>query len=207
MAELTDQELRDAAAEAGISPNELRHELARRDGHDMDLPQTRSVMGAPQRGMAVAHAESRIKRPPRDALAAVRASIEKQTGKSGHNQGDSEADIVDEDAGLTYRIRSQDDGAGGALVRVDIDPTQGRGLAALRGVSVGGVTVALVGLAWLFSSTILWLGAAGVGALGAWLVFKSLAGGGIAARQARAIAAQALTDAEEGAIAGALPPG
>lgn len=207
MAQLTDEELRDAAAEAGISPNELRHALAVREGgDDADLPATASVMGGPARGIAVKHAEGRIQRPPRDALAAVRTSIEKQSGKSGHNQGEDEADIVDDDAGLTYRIRSRDDGAGGALVRIDIDPTQGRGLAALRGVSVGGVTVAMIGLAWLFSSTLLWLGAAGVGILGAYLVAKSFAGGGLAARRAQGIAAQALVDAEEGAIAGALPP-
>jgi hypothetical protein len=207
MAELTDEELREAAAEAGISPNELRHALAVRAGTAGDnLPAT-SALGDPVRGMAARFTEGRIRQSPPAALGAVRASIERQIGKSGHNQGPDEADIVDDDVGVTYRIRSRDDGDGGALVRVDIDPSAGRGMAALRATSVTGVTVAMVGLAWLLSSTLLWLGALGMGAIGGLLVVRSLLTAVGASKRAVGVAAQALNEADESAIAGALPPG
>jgi hypothetical protein len=207
MAQLTEDELREAAAEAGISPNELRQALAVRDGGDLARAPTSSVLGAPTRGVAAHFTEGRIRKPPRDALAAVRASIERHIGKSGHNQGADEADVVDDDANLTYRIRSVDDGAGGALVRIDVDPSGGKGFAALSAVSTSGVTLALLGLGWLLGSTLFVLGGLGVGALGGFVIARNLIGLRISTQRAAGVAAQALVDAEEGAAGpGMLPP-
>src|SRR5687767_2091892 len=106
----SDEELRQAAAEAGISPQELRIALAERDG--AQLPATKGGrLGAlvPRRSGNVKQVESPLAMPPRDALGAVRSSIETQTGLRGHQQGDGRADIVDDGTGLTYRIHSETD--------------------------------------------------------------------------------------------------
>jgi hypothetical protein len=198
---LSDEELREAAAEAGISPEELRIALAER--HGSHLPARRgasaiaSVMGPAQRGVAATHVEGRVRMPPPDALAAVRRAIERQTGRRGHKQGGDEADIVDEDAGVTYRMRAADDGAGGALVRVDVDPSSGKGGQALATTGVVGVTTVLVGLGWLFGATLLWLGGLGIGALGGAVLLRSIARLRGATAKAHAISAQALSEADE----------
>lgn len=211
MAELSDQELRDAAAEAGISPNELRHALAEREGTGLASRDggAVSVLGAPLRGASATHVEGPVARPPAQALAAVRASIERQTGRSGHRQGEHEADVVDDDLGLTYRVRAQEDGAGGALVRIDVDPTAGKSFRNLALTGVGGVVSVLLGLGLVFGSTMFVLGAVMIGVLGGLLVGRraALLGRGIAS--ARATASNALMEAEDEADAapqGALPP-
>src|SRR5690242_13321910 len=91
----SDEELRQAAAEAGISPQELRLALAERDGA---VPAKAKGVASlvPRRESAVKHVESPLAMPPRDALGAVRGSIETQTGLRGHQQGDARADIVDD---------------------------------------------------------------------------------------------------------------
>jgi hypothetical protein len=210
MAELSDEELREAAAEAGISPHELRHALAQREGTDLALGDgAGSVLGPPVRGSSATHVEGALAQPPPRALAAVRASIERQTGRSGHRQGEHEADVVDDDLGLTYRVRTQDDGAGGALVRIDVDPTAGRSFRNLALTGVGGVTLAIVGLGLLLGSLMLVLGGAGVGVLGGLWVGRragQLARGLVSAR---AIASNALMEADDeagSAPQGALPP-
>lgn len=206
MAHLSEDELREAAAEAGISPQELRQALAVRDA---DVPanqkSVRSLVGGPTRGVSARHAEGRVAMAPPAAVAAVRRSIERQTGKSGHRQGDLEADVVDDDANVTYRVRAEGDGAGGALVRVDVDPTAGKGLQAVSGVGIAGVSLALVALGWLFSATTLWLGGIGVALLGGLLVGRSMIALGQATTRAAGVAAQALVEAEESAP-GMLPP-
>lgn len=207
MAQLTDDELRDAAAEAGISPQELRQALAVREG---SLPEHQrsvaAILGTPGRGVSARHAEGRLQLPPGEALAAVRGSIERQTGRTGHKQGEGEADIVDDVAGVTYRIRAEDDGAGGALVRVDVDPTAGKGLQAVSGVGIAGVALALVALGWLFGAATLWLGGLGVAIVGGLLVGRSVIRLGQAVSGAAGVAAQALVEADDRAM-GALPPG
>ena len=206
---LTEEELRQAAAEAGISPQELRLALAERHGGVPAAAPQRSMMGPPTRGVSVTHVESRIGLPPRDALGAVRMSIERQTGKRGHAQGESEFDIVDEDQGLTYRMRASDDGNGGALVRVDIDPSSGKGTQALATTGVVGITATLVALGWLFAASTLWFGGLAVGALGVLLIGRSNVKLRGATRHAHAIAAQALMEAEDRVSLdprGALPP-
>jgi hypothetical protein len=213
MAELSDQELREAAAEAGISPHELRHALAQREGVDLVRRDgdggPASVMGPPARGSSAAHVEGPVARPPAHALAAVRASIERQTGRTGHRQGEHEADVVDDDLGLTYRVRAQDDGAGGALVRIDVDPTSGRSARAVALAGVGGVAFVLLGLGLVFGSTMLVLGAIALGGLGGLWVGRRAAQLGRGLASARAIAGNALMEAEDeagGAPQGALPP-
>lgn len=195
---LSDEELRQAAAEAGISPQELRLALAERHGNLPARPEgAKSVTGAPTRGVSTTHAEGQLPLPPQQALDAVRRSIERQTGKRGHGQGEGEADIVDDDAGLTYRLRASSDGGEGALVRVDVDASSGKGTQALATTGVVGVTATLVALGWLFSATTLWLGGLGMGVLGGLLVFRSLIRLRQGAASAQAIAAHALMEAED----------
>ena len=199
MANLSDEELRQAAAEAGISPQELRVALAERQGVALERPpEATSVMGPPQRGQSATHVEGRLLLEPQSAVDTVRASIERQTGKRGHNQGEKEADIVDEDAGVTYRLRATDDGAGGALVRVDIDPSSGKGTSALATTGVVGLTATLVALGWLFSATTLWLGGIGVGILGGLIIARNLMKLRRGTASAHAVAAHALLEAEDG---------
>lgn len=207
MAELSDQELREAAAEAGISPHELRHALAQRDGAELAVRES-TVMGPPARGVSAAHVEGPVAQPPARALASVRASIERQTGRTGHRQGEHEADVVDDDLGLTYRVRAQDDGAGGALVRVDVDPTSGKSFRNVALAGVVGVTMVIVGLGLLLGSMMLAFGGVGLGVLGGLLVGRRAAQLGRALTSARTIAANALMEAEDQADAApqALPP-
>ncbi|MEM7159873.1 MAG: hypothetical protein AAF799_43940 [Myxococcota bacterium] len=208
MAQLSDEELRDAAAEAGISPNELRHALAEREGTDLARPdEAKSLMGPPARGTAATFVEGRVGRPPLDALAAVRSSIERQSGHSGHGQGDGEADIVDTSLGINYRMRSKDDGGGGALVRVDVDPTSGKSFRNLAGAGVVGVTVAMLGLAALIGSVTMGFIGMGLGALGAWSVLSRSVKLAKGIANARAMSAQALIEAEDDDPQRALPPG
>lgn len=197
MANLSDEELKAAAAEAGISPQELRLALAERNG---GLPATidaGSAVGALRRGTSSGHVESRIEAPPSEALASVKSSLERQTGRGGHGQGDGSADLVDDDAGLTYKIRSTPDGAGGAMVRVDIDTSAGKGMQSLAATGVGGVSLTMLALGWLFGATTLMLGGLGLGALGAVLIVRNFAKLGRSAAHAQAVASHALMEAED----------
>ena len=205
MANLTDEELKAAAAEAGISPQELRIALAERSGNLPANRDTHSAVGALTRGTSAAHVESRIPAPPAEALSAVRASLERQTGRTGHGQGDGSADLVDDDVGLTYKVRTTPDGAGGALVRVDIDTSSGKGVQSLAATGIAGVSFTMLALGWLFSATTLMFGGLGLAALGAAIVVRNFAKLARSASHAQAVAAQALMEAEDHAQ-GALPP-
>lgn len=208
MAQLSDEELRDAAREAGVSPAELRHALAERDGTALDRPeQATSVMGAPVRGASMAYVEGSMAQSPSAALAAVRGSIERQTGMSGHGQGEGEADIVDDRAGLNYRLRSRSDDAGGALVRVDVDATSAKNFRNMFAAGGIGATLLLVGLASLFGSTLFWLLGLGAGAATALLTFRRTIAINQALSHARGIASQALVEGDERSEPAALPPG
>jgi hypothetical protein len=156
-----------------------------------------SLVGPPTRGQSSTHVEGRVVLPPREALGAVRNSIERQIGKRGHNQGENEADIVDEDAGVTYRMRASDDGAGGALVRIDVDASSGKGSQALATTGVVGVTATLVALGWLFGATTLWLGGLGLGVLGGLLIARSVFKLRRGTASAHTVAAHALMEAED----------
>ena len=196
----SEEELRQAAAEAGISPQELRVALAERDG--TIAPASKRAI-VPRRASPVKQVESSLAMPPRDAMGAVRNSIEKQTGLRGHQQGEARADIVDDGAGLTYRIHSETDGAGGSLVRVEVDSTTGRGAQALATTGVVGITATLIALGWLFGALTLMFGGAAVGVLGGLLIGRNALRLMHATNIAQGTAAQALLDAEERL---ALPP-
>lgn len=194
--QLSDEDLRDAAAEAGLSPQEVRMALAERNA-TATSPASRSPVGIPARGVSVRHVEGHLALRPGQAVAELRRSIERQTGKSGHKQGEDQADIVDEERGLTYRIRARDDGAAGALVRVDIDPSQGHGGQALATTGIIGVTASIVALGWLFGAMTLWLGGLGFGVLGGLLLVRNAIRLRQATAGAQGIAAHALLETEE----------
>jgi hypothetical protein len=201
--DLTEEELRLAAAEAGISPQELRLALAQRQGnlpaHDVQT----SVLGPPRRGASCGYVEGRIPLPPVDALTAVRKAIERETTARGHLQGPNEADIVDERSGLTYRIRSISDESQGALVRIDIDDGQGRGTQALATTGAVGLTATLVVLGWLFGNLTLLLAGAVAGTFGALVMARTMAKLRRSTVHAREIAASVLAMCEDPL---ALPP-
>jgi hypothetical protein len=198
----SEEELRQAAAEAGISPQELRLALAERDGVIAPAPKRGSAL-VPRRSSPVKQVESSLPMAPREAIGAVRSSIEKQTGLRGHMQGDGRADIVDDGAGLTYRIHSETDGASGSLVRVEVDSSTGRGAQALATTGVVGITLTLVALGWLFGALTLVFGGAAVGVLGGMLIGRNALRLLRATNLAQGTAAQALVEAEERL---ALPP-
>lgn len=204
--DLSEEDLQETAAEAGLSPNELRIVLAERRGGPVAGRGSRlSPVGPPRRGVSVIQVEGRLNMEREEALAAVRSSIERQTGKRGHKQGDSEADIVDEDNGVTYRLRTAEDGAGGSLVRIDIDPSQGKGTQALVTTGVFGVTATLVAMGWLFGATVLWLVGLGFGAIGGLVIARSIVNLHRASGSAHSIAAQALMEAEDRSMDAARP--
>jgi len=201
-----DDGLEDAAEAAGLSREQLRQAMEVQALPARVEPTSQSLVGPPERGLTAAHVENRIGLPQQEALGAVRGAIQKHTALRGHMQGDAEADIVDERSGLTYRIRSQDDGEGAALVRVDIDPSEGKGGQTLLTSGVAGISLTMVLLGWWLSTTLLVIGI-GVGALGGMLIWRRGARLRTAIHDARAIASAALSEAEQGApIGGALPP-
>lgn len=186
MSGLSDDDVRAAATEAGVSPIELRQALAKRDGTAVAVASPRSA----------AVIEGGIGLPTPAAITAVRERIEASTGRSGHAQGEARHDIVDDVQGLTYRVESVSEADGETLVRIDVDTTAGRGALALAAAGTGGVAGTLFLLGWLFSFTTLWLLGVGVAALGGALIARggmALAG---ARRRGEAIAAQALADAQ-----------
>lgn len=176
MTNLSDREIAQAAAEAGISPAELRSAMAQRAG---DLParvaeQHQGIVAASSRGKVHDFVETRLDGPPTAAIAHLRRFLELKSGHKGHQQGDGEVDIPDDDKGIVYRLSAQSDGAQGSIVRVDIDVSPARvaptylamaspflgGLAALGLV----LTVASISSLWvwlpmlaLFASSLVWM--------------------------------------------------
>lgn len=169
MSQLSDAEIEEAAAEAGISPAELRAALVERaDGGA--LATRGGTVPAPMRGETVAHSETRLPYPPEQAVRSVKRQIEEEIGSTGHMMGSTAADIYDEPAGVVYRIQAQDDQAGGALVRVDVDPTPLRSRRTLTSMGLG-ATVGLFAVTGLIVPGLIgWAliaGAVGLTALGA----------------------------------------
>lgn len=181
----TNEQLREAASEAGISPVELRQALAEREG--ALVPRAAGALATLQGGVALAVPE---------AVTTVRKSLERLSGRGGHAQGDGRYDIVDDDHGLTYRISAQDDGAGHSLVRIDVDTDAGRGALMLAAAGTGGVALTVTAIGWLFSLTLVWLVGLGLGGLGAAFVAKNLVALSRAKHRAEALAATALGEAQ-----------
>jgi hypothetical protein len=193
MTGLSEQELQEAAAEAGISPAELRQALAEQHGNlPAKLPQDQGIVPRSRRGPSIAHAEASIPWAPHLAVRSVRAALERQLNLRGHMQSATEADVVDTNAGLAYHIRAMPDGGHGSMVRIDIDPSPRQGKKALAAVALT-TSVLILGIGGLFSWT--WLGAAvAVGIVGGLLMRRLNTRG---AGDARGNAAKALLDAEQ----------
>lgn len=208
MSGLSDEEIREAAAEAGISPAELREALSEQNAL-VKVPDGAKALAVPAgKGAVVLNARANLPQPPEDAVRTVRASIEAQIGSRGHMHGAAEANVYDEERGIIYRVSGQEDGRGGALVQVDIDAAPAKGKATLAKIGLGAV-LSVFGLgALVFGSLTLAAITAGIGVVG----FATLAASGRAKRggydQAHAIASHALVDAEERSLQPqALPPG
>ncbi len=202
---LTEQELREAAAEAGISPEELRRELVRQAG---GVPDTIPA-GPGNTGVSVYKAEGNLALPPEQASETVRRTLERLAGSRGHRQGAGKVAIVDEERGVTYHIQSEPDGQGGALVSVDVDPSASAGTLALGAFLVGGLSLAIVAFGALFGFTMILAAGLGVGALGAAALFFNNTRLKRGQLEAQAIVAQALLEAEDAPVASgpvALPP-
>jgi len=214
MAELSDEEIRQAAAEAGLSPREVR--LALRDAEPARVPAVRggsSLMPPPSRGDTIHHVENALALPPAEALKVVRRSLERELGHQGHQHGDLEAAIVDERHALTYRVRAEDDGRGGSVVRIDVDPAAARAKRLLFMSVVGAMGVIGGGFLLVFGFSLLFtIGVASVAGLGLFGFFNAAAGEKRGLAQARHATAGALVAAEEQAVqrdldAAASPPG
>jgi len=208
---LSEQELREAAAEAGISPEELRRALVERN-----QPQGGAGKALARRADAPEQlqysAETRLDLPPEQALDVVRRAFARQVGHTGHRQGPSRADIVDEGAGVVYKISTTGDGQGGALVKVDVDAGAARSNLALGGFILGGFSLGITAFGALLAPLIMWAGIT-LGVVGAAALFLASARLSQGRRRAELVVAQALVEAEEtppGALPGpprALRPG
>lgn len=184
----SNDDLREAAAEAGISPAELRDALVEREGGPKV---TTALARTPGTQLAL---EGAIAAAPPRALTLVRESIERQTGLGGHHQGEARYDIVNDREGLTYRVHVRSDEAGGALVRVDVDATAGA--LVLSAGTLGSAALLSIAIGLLASVPTLWLGGFGLAAVtGLWIAAR-LTRVAQARRRAESIAAQALVDAE-----------
>ncbi|MFO7563529.1 MAG: hypothetical protein R6X02_12860 [Enhygromyxa sp.] len=210
MSQLSEREIEEAAREAGISPAELRSALAEQAGGVLAPRSHHGVLPASTRGTTVAHAETSLPYPPEQAVRAVKQQIEREIGSTGHMMGSTEADIYDEAAGIIYRLQAESDGAGGAMVRVDVDPTPLRSRRTLTsmglGASVGLFAIAGLIIPGLIGWTLI-AGALGLTALGATSLVAIRTR---AIKDAKATMARALVEAESGAPIGgfrALPPG
>jgi hypothetical protein len=203
MSELSDREIEEAAREAGISPAELRSALAEQaGGHALATRPRGGVLPPPTRGVSVEHSETSLPYPPEQAVRSVKRQIERELGTSGHMMGSTEADIYDEASGLVYRIQAEPDGAGGALVRVDIDPTPLRSRRTLTSMGLGATVglFAVTGLiipgliGWALLAGAIGLTVLGAGSMGA-LRRRAI-------KDAKATTARALVEAEHGAPIG-----
>jgi hypothetical protein len=204
MSELSDRDIEDAAREAGISPAELRSALAQQANAGALVRQPTATLSSNSRGISVAHAESALPYPAEQAVRSIKHQIEREIGSTGHMMGSTAADIYDEARGMIYRIHATSDGAGGSLVRVDVDSTPLRSRKTLTGMGLAS-TVGLFAISGLviIPGLIGWAllaGALGLAALGATTM---VATSNRAIKDARATVAHALIEAEHQA----LPPG
>lgn len=199
-AKLTEQELRDAAAEAGISPEELRQALVQRSGGAPAGPLARTSGTTAMQGYS---AQTNLSVPPDQAAERVRGAIGKLVGHRGHRQGGGAIDILDDKTGMLYRIHTEADGQGGALVNVSTERSGGTmGLAA---VMFGATSLGVIALGYLFFPLLFWLGVGMLmaGGAGLFLANQRIAGHH---RQAQLVVSQALVDAEEALPAADAPP-
>lgn len=202
MSALSEQEIRDAAAEAGISPAELQAALIARGGEvPARLAQNFAILAPLPPGTELA-SEARLGEAPDRALLRMKNLVEQHVGARGHMQGKEIAEIVDEQRNLTYRLRAQSDGIGGALVRVEID-TQ----AARAAIAVANGVMLTVGLA--LGTALAFTGQVAAAAFAFVIACLIFTGSSLWARkrhlrqlaQAKTLATHAVFDAEESAPA------
>jgi hypothetical protein len=205
MSELSDIEIEEAAREAGISPLELRAALAQQANSGALVRVPNATLPSNTRGNSVANAESQMPYPPEQAVRSVKHQIEREIGTTGHMMGSTAADIYDEGRGMIYRIQARDDGAGGSLVRIDVDSTPLRSRKTLSGMGLA-ATVGLFALSgFIVPGLVGWALLAGAGGLSALGVMTMVATSNRALRDARATVAHALIEAEHKALP--PPPG
>ena len=206
MASLSDEDIRAAAAEAGITEAELRAQLQEQSTALATRGPTGLATKPPKRGTSAHYAENSYPLPPNEAVRAVKAAIEEQTGASGQMHGAHGADIYDETTDMTYRVTAKEDGRGGAMVRVDVDPVQATARKLVRG-ALGG-TIGAVGVLMLLVLGFNLALVVGFGAL-AGLGLFGMAGAAAIERRGiavgKGVVASALVEAEEN-VARALPP-
>lgn len=117
---LSDQELAQAAAEAGVSPEELKTALAQR-ASQQSVAEKAEQATTKTHGTVQAHFATK----PSHALALVHQVFNQQVHLSPTQSKDGQISYVHEKVGIAYRLSSQSDGTSmGALVRVEIDASQ-----------------------------------------------------------------------------------
>jgi hypothetical protein len=161
--ELTERELEEAAAEAGISPTELKVALAKREGADAFNPERALDFSHPPE-LNNTYFEAHVARYADQAAAAVCNEIESQTGKRGAPQGPGRHVVVDYEHNVSYLVRTAPVvGTTTSLVRIDLDPSLGR-----AGHTVGNALLGAIGgfmaLTGLIAGAPIW-GGVGLGLL------------------------------------------
>lgn len=116
---LSDKELAQTAAEAGISVEELKAALARRDSGEIVAKESGgSVAKAKTHG----EVQARFAMQPSHALSQAHRIFNQQVDYVPSRAKDGQISYVNERLGFAYRLHSESDGTpNGALVRVDID--------------------------------------------------------------------------------------
>lgn len=198
MSGLSDSEIAEAAAEAGISPNELRRALAEKEGSlPARIAQQSTILAPNSRGSSHGHAETRVSAAPPVAVRHIKKELERVSGLEGHMQGEEEADIVNSREGIVYRMRAEADGGGGSLVRVDVDASQAKARQTVMTLTIGVLTTVGVLSALLVTSSTTTLLLAGVAAaLAIPLIFRTRAQTKKALLQAQETAQRAMLEAE-----------
>ncbi len=196
MPPLSSDELQDIAQESGLSPEQVRRSLVDNQGGALVRSPERGMVTPSMRGASVAHAEGRLPVAPDNAVRRVKEAVERQARSKGHMHGQDEADIVDEQRKITYRIRAESDGGQGALVRIDIDPSQARANQTLGWMGVIGGAAVLGLAAALTGSFALWIATGVVGLGGGAALGNQRRLLNARVHDAHALASHAIADAE-----------
>ena len=197
---LTEAELQEVAHEAGLTKQELQQALLeqRQQGHRFAPP---IPFGSVQTSTSV---RGRVPISPANAAEKVRRAIESTLG-GRRSQTTIRSDTAIEARGLTYKIAAEEDGEGGALVRIDLDSSAAVADHAMWATGIGGISATAMLLGCLFSATVLAIGAT-IGLVGGLLVAHHAMRLATMVRNATTTAANALLAAEVDGI-GTAPGG
>lgn len=117
MSQLSDKDLEQAAAEAGISPEELKQALSRRDSPLLEAKKTE-----PSRLKNHASVQATFAVQPSQALANAHRVFSQQMHLHPTRSADGQISYASPEAGLSFRLSSQPgETPDRGLVRVDID--------------------------------------------------------------------------------------